>query len=379
MEPRLYTSNSEQTQAVRPLPWALLFGIFLLGIVEVVIRLFVPANAFPYDFLAQEYRSFLHQMDSLGPADVCFLGSSRTREDIVVPEFSRLLRESGHDGLRIESYAMSGGWAAEVHSVLRNIIRSGQKPKLVIYGVTPDQFCTNRLHFANTSLLWNLGDWIHHYSRFRTHGYLLPTVLLNEGRKYSHILRWREGVRLELGNFILRNRPLSSPIRGELSPWQRDDPDGVITITPEWDARNREELEEFYGDGRDWVDPIQYGFFEETARICREHGIELVFVELPLTSSLRDNFPGNVSREFLELVKHISKRYGATFVTQAELGLKIEDRQFIDFEHTNLHGALEITRALTNRVILPKLERKLGNPAYPGIGDQNSLPGDVPQ
>lgn len=371
MEPRLFTSSSERSRVGRQLPWALLLGILFLGLTELSIRLYTPKTLFPYDFLTQEYRSFIHQINEFGSADICFLGSSRAREAVVLPELSRLLHESDITGMRIESYAMSAAWAADVHSALRNIIRTGKKPKLLVYGITPDQICIKRRHARNTSLLWNLGDWMDHYNRFGTDRYLLPKVVLNEAKRYSHILRWRDGSRLVLRNMARQEISLSSPIRGELTTAQRDNPDSVVTITPEDNKRNLNEMKKFYGDGTDWVDPVQYYYLEEIVKLCEAHGIILVFLELPLTSTLQDNFPGNVPDDFLDLIQAMAEQYGATLVTQEQLGLHLEDSQFQDFEHANLHGALEITRALANKIILPILERESSQPAYSDIGEQS--------
>jgi hypothetical protein len=358
VETPLYISSSDRSRVVRSLPWALLLGILFLGAAELAIRLYIPKNLYPYDFLTQEYRSFIHQLNEYGSADLCFLGSSRTREAIVIPEFSRLLNESGISEIRIESYAMSGAWAGDVHSVMRNILRTGKKPKLVVYGITPDQICMNRRHVGNTSLLWNLSDWMDHYDRFGTDRYLLPKVTLNEAKTYSHILRWRDGARLVLRNVARRQKPLSSPIRGEFTPDHRDNPDSVVTITPEDNKTNQAEMKQFYGDGTKWIDPIQYEYLEEIAKLCQSHGIILVFLELPLTSSLQDNYPGSVSSDFLKRVKMVAERYDATLVTQSQLGLHVEDSLFIDFEHTNIHGASKITRALASKVVIPLLKHE---------------------
>jgi hypothetical protein len=367
VETPLYISSSDRSRVVRSLPWALLLGIFFLGATEFAIRLYVPSDLYPYDFLTQEYRSLIHHLNEYGSADLCFLGSSRMREAIVLPEFKRLLNESGISEIRVESYAMSGAWAADVHSVMRNIIRTGKKPKLVIYGITPDQICNNRRHAGNTSLLWNLSDWMDHYGRFGTDRYLLPKVLLNEAKTYSHILRWRDGARLFVRNVARRQKQLSSPIRGELTPDHRDNPDSVITITPEDNKTNQAEMKQFYGDGTDWIDPTQYGYIEEIAKLCQSHGIVLVFLELPLTTSLHDNYPGSVSSYFMKSIKTIAERYGATFVTQAQLGLHLEDNLFIDFEHTNIHGARKITRALASKVVIPLLKHESIQPVSSGM------------
>lgn len=359
MDQLLFTSSSESQQIRKRIPWAFFLSLLLLLVLEVVIRLTVPINAYPYDDDDQEYRAFQYYLDHLGPADVCFLGSSRGREAIVVPEVSRLLDEGGIKGLRVANYSLASCLATEANSIVRQIVRMNPKPRLIVYGITPAQLLNITEAYRNSSLLWDVRDWLHFY-RMRGKEVLryLPNIMRNQIRRSYETFRWREGIPYIIRNLFRPRPPISNPFIGQLTVWQRDLPEQVFSPGQGFDTETLVYLKDIYKDGVDWMGETQQGSLEDLARQCRDANVPLIFVELQLTSYFRPNYPGDVYNEFMSFFQAIADRYDARFLTLEELGLHLDDSEFRDSEHTNFRGALHVTRTLTCKALLPFLSNK---------------------
>jgi hypothetical protein len=110
-----------------------------------------------------------------------------------------------------------------------------------------------------------------------------------------------------------------------------------------------------YKDGVDWADEIQCSSLEDTARLCQNARVPLIFVELPLQTFIRQSYPGNVYVEFMRFIQEKADRYGARFLTLEELGINFDNSEFIDLGHLNLKGAIRVTRSLTRQELLHRL------------------------
>jgi hypothetical protein len=100
---------------------------------------------------------------------------------------------------------------------------------------------------------------------------------------------------------------------------------------------------------------MQRSAIHSLARLCREKGVPLVFFELPLPEVTRRACPDKVYEEYMQFMRELANRYGAEFFTIEQLGLPTDEEYFLDYEHTNLKGALSVTRKITRQVLLPHL------------------------
>lgn len=331
-----------------------------------MFRIGVSSLSFPYENGDQEYRALRHRLDRAGPADLCFLGSSRGREVVVMPEVTGLLEEGGYDGIRVENYSLSSALAVEANSIIELITRSERRPRLLVYGVSPPQLLNAGDYFRNASRLWDVRAILRHHE-MNDAGVLsyLPRAIRNDISKVSETFHWRprKGLRPLLRHLFRelsgRNDTRQSPITGGLTLWQHEDPDRGFAPTPDGLARNNAFLAEAYKGGRDWIDPTQSRYFEDSLQLSQEAGIPVILVEMPLTSALSSGYPEGVYRDYMSFMRAVADRYGATFVTLEDLGFQPQDSQFRDTEHLNLGASLEFTRSLTRQVLLPRLDGEL--------------------
>jgi hypothetical protein len=66
------------------IPWALAIAMVIVAAVELFVRSAEPKHVISYAYGKDEYFAAANHLDAYGPADVCFVGSSRAKEAIVV-------------------------------------------------------------------------------------------------------------------------------------------------------------------------------------------------------------------------------------------------------------------------------------------------------
>ena len=346
------TSNSENHREPFRFPWALLMAVGILVVVEVLFRRVLFHNRVIYHAGAREYLLAAEQLKSPGPANVCFVGSSRARESIAVPEVKGLLVAKGFGDTTVANYALGGGQAQESYWAVRKMLAGKRKPDLILYGLSPRQFLGRGEHFSSAAFLWDLGDW---YEQSGEHGMeagkLLPKVIRNEIKQRYVTFAARDARKQVLLRILGRDTD-PCPIIGERTPWQKLKPDVSLAANPadEQDVRNyiaRNTRRQRYGD------PTQVGYVKKTIQLCRDAGVRLVLFEVPVAEILRRCYPDGIYDHFYQTIADLQQPGDLPFVPIAQLKPELTDKHFREPSHTNYRGAVRFTRALTRQVILP--------------------------
>ena len=325
----------------------------ILVVVEVLFRRVLFHGRVIYHAGAREYLLAAEQLKSPGPANVCFVGSSRARESIAAPEVKRLLEARG---LRhtVANYALGGAQAQESYWAVRKMLAGKRKPDLILYGVSPRQFLGRGEHFSSAAFLWDLRDWREQVGLHGMEaGKLLPKVIRNELRQRWVTFAARDA-RKQILLRILGRETDPCPIIGQLTPWQKLKPDVSLATSPvdEQDVRNYIATNT---RRQRYADPTQVGYVEKTIRLCREAGVPLVLFEVPVADILRRCYPEGTYDHFYRTIAVFQHRYDVPFVSMAKLKPELTDKHFREPSHTNYGGAVRFTRALTRQEIIPRL------------------------
>jgi hypothetical protein len=360
------TSNSDKHREPFRFPWALLMAVGILVVVEVLFRRVLFRNRVIYHAGAREYLLAAEQLKSPGPANVCFVGSSRARESIVVPEVKRLL-EAHERQDTVANYALGGGQAQETYWAVRRLLAGKRKPDLILYGVSPRQFLGRGEHFSSAAFLWDLGDW---YEQSSEHGMeagkLLPKVIRNE-IKQRYVTFAARDARKQILLRILGRDTDPCPIIGQLTPWQKLKPDVSLAVHP----ANEQDVRNYIATNtrrQRYADPTQVGYVKKTIRLCRDAGVPLVLFEVPVAEILRRCYPDGIYDHFYQTIAEFQQPGDLPFVPIAQLKPGLTDKHFREPSHTNYGGAVRFTRALTRQVILPRLRQGTSQPRGPTTG-----------
>lgn len=366
-------SSSDKRPLPGGFPWALTATIGVLAAVELGIRSADPEDVIPYDLGATQYESVVCHVDAFAPADVCFVGASRTREGIVIPEVQRACDKALAQPITVANYATAGQRAGRGNAVVTYLIKKGH-PRLIVCGASPRILHGWTLGVEEIALFWDIGDW---WQRFLAapdrHISLLPIVIRNEvskhyltlkyRRKASVLVRdanraiaWSDRVSFSVKD-VLRGAPSPCPIRGDLTRWQRFQPDRSLLTDPVPEKRVRRFVDRLLINGEYPMPQRNVDLLADTIRLCRENGAEVIFFELPLSDILQEHLPPNLAEKSRAKIQRLCDAHGVRFFTLERLGLTFAEADFVEQSHLNYHGGLRLTRALLERAIIPCLQR----------------------
>lgn len=90
------------------LPWAFAFALLIFLGVDVGLRFINPKRVIAYEPGIHEYHAVRTYIDTLGPAEVAFVGSSQTREGILAGDVRRILETNGVKNVEVANYGVAG-------------------------------------------------------------------------------------------------------------------------------------------------------------------------------------------------------------------------------------------------------------------------------
>jgi hypothetical protein len=336
----------------------------LLLVLELGARWAHPSGTVPYTVEGHgEYRALAPELDAFGAARVSVVGSSRVREGLLLPLLRRHLEREGGVGASVASYGMGGARVAEVAIVVRKLLAAEAPPHLIVYGLTPRQLL-DKGRPRNSAYLWDLaGWWEERLVRGRMLDQFLPQVLRNELVHLARAYRYREEIAAAFetpaseafweqlhGGLTRRDTPLS-PMRGELTVWQRTRPLISRNVSA---AHVRGYVDSVWKPGA-WSMERQERKLEAMLRRCREAGVPVVLFEVPTAPILRKHLPEGASSRFRAAVARATEAHGVPFLSVEDVGLDLTRLHFREQSHLNQRGAAKLTRAVAERVVLPAL------------------------
>ena len=344
------------------IPRAFVLALMAVIALELGLRLLVPSDEFPVRQDMRESAALLRTLQAAGAAEVSFVGASLTQRGVVLPRVSALLDAKTGRQVHIANYGHPDAQAEFVEDLVHALMKRNPPPRVILYGVSPMQL--NRdLVPERTAHLWRASDlpreWQQHgRSMLRD----LPQVIHNELKLQLRLLQLRHD-RTAWTQRILHGRPFpKTPLRGghyHLTPGSR------LTLAerpPTRDTRGylnmKRRIQESIVAGR-WVhsEPL-LEHMKEIGRLCRDHGTELVYFEIPFHRTLGDLLAPNTYATFYTLMGEVSRETGYPFVPFSELGPVLTDDHYSDGAHLNLEGARVMTGPVTRRLIMPAMKRR---------------------
>lgn len=366
MEHRSSTSSSEVPFPVGKVPWALLAALLALLVLECVVRQLDPRDAIPYSVSARvEYDALRHHHRAEGPPEIALIGSSRGRESFSMPLMRSLVERSLGRPVRVGNFSAAGASAAACRNVLGLLLRGGEAPRVVLYGVSLFQLAATEAREDRAHALWYLDDWLWQgllAGHLRQSQQVFPHVLRNQLGAFYHTFAYRKRVP-ELILAVTEGRERRPcPIIGQETIRQHFEPDRSLISHPVSAERVRSYLATRMRGDRYPLGDGQEGNVRRLVRLARERGVELRIVEVPVARILHEQLPTGTYDEFLRRFRRIAEDEGVPFVSLADLGIVFGDDEFREQSHLNLAGAERLTRAVTARIVVPAMR---GDPPTP--------------
>jgi predicted nucleic acid-binding protein len=371
---RSSTSSSEAAVRAARIPWALVIAVGVVLLVELLIRGAEPRHLISYQYGEDEYYAAANHLDAYGPADIVFLGSSRTKEGIAVPEVTAALEAAGYGDLTVANYSAAGAHADEFRALCDYVLARG-RPRLILCGVSHRTLRGTEPRMARSAIFWKADDWRRAFGENRSVAAgVWPIVFRNYLSEIYRTLEYRRKPKSvaadtrrafeerQLGGptfsarQILDGDVMPSPLNGQLSGRQTYEAHHSLIARPVSDEHVRRYVSRFLVDGKYVMGDNRVREMEALISACRESGVQLVFFEAPTSDILMRNLPEGVYERFMDRMLRLTEDGSAWFVTQDDLQLSFDDADFAEQSHLNLAGARKLTRAITERVILPELQ-----------------------
>ena len=348
-------------------PWAFAGAILILLLVEYSIRAADPKSVIPYQLGEQEHHAVAAYLDAVGPADVCFIGSSHTREGVIVGELQKRCRRAGLP-VEVANYGVSGARADGAELVANRILAAERKPRLIVCGVSPRDLRSRNPDWTRLAIFWDLGDWYRNLPGNPARvGPLFPQVLRQEiGRRYL-TLRYRELPRYWLAAWLGTVGADPCSIHGdELSAWHQEERSLKTRAVPE--ERMEEYLEQNrLNDGSETDgDRREQAALVRLMRACRAAGVPLVLYEVPMSDHLAERLAPGLNDKHVATLTELARREGVRFVRREEFRMYIGEGGFREHSHLNHKGALKLTKEMADIVVIPALK---GTPGAIGGAD----------
>ena len=315
------------------------------------------------------------------PEAVC-LGTSRFALACDVEAIESRLRElTGDQSLTVLNGAVAAGDLASADYVLKQLLREGRRPNIVVIEVCPETVARrNRWMGAHVmpTLRWREAT-LYAWDLWRS-GNLWRIVLDRSVPSYQY----RQGLRRELCRTLPQPfqwlTAASDPVpEAATLDWVRDarnspDPStatpprtktqDLFAPTPErlkWfldsnvnqpaEIRSREGLYRI----ENWLRDYQVGgtsrlALERLLGRCRRHGIQAVLLAPPLTSFHCQLYTAEIDLAFLAEMRHLEQSFGCRFLDYRP---RLPDEAFIDHHHLMGQGVVQFSRLLAEEVITP--------------------------
>ena len=350
----LSTSSSENAGG---LPIALFLALALVVAFEVALRVSGWPHTWPYDMGRMEYSINVAEIARDGGAEVSIVGSSRTRESLIVPLMSSELSKNLGRPVKVASYAESGAYTTDFEAVTDLLLRSKARPKVILIGISERDLIYAGKIWNEVGPFRDFSD-LHEVIEERGSEGLdeLPVMVRSAVGRYWQTLAYRDFIKFKLTEFGTGNFKKDSPgpQQGGDSIWQRSSPTRNLVKNPlKTKSRVLERSANFRFD--DFPDPQLEDALRDLLTACKANHVPVVFYEVHTSKALRDALPKGFYRRFTEYVTKLAGEYGDRYVRLEELNLKLDDTDMREPSHMSVQGATKLTNALADHVIAPLL------------------------
>lgn len=294
------------------------------------------------------------------PQNVAFHHRSALLED--------LWRKQKGGEVKTFAFAVGGQMASDAYALTSTLLVGDKKPRALVYGVAPRDFMDNTLTspastetFRYMSRLGGLKDvaWSARTSFWEQLEYGLSCL----SAVYDHRLdfvylqhHYMQSILKRLFGF--RNldevHTLFALRRQALLELPEDQGPNDLMIMPENknESKYTDNLDEYrmrYRAFKPKLFEMQLGFLERMLRHCREQGIAMSLVNMPLTEDNVKLMPPGFYDNYKQRVAGLVQKYQAEFVDLNDRAL-FAKADFADSVHMNGRGGIKFFRALSGKI-----------------------------
>jgi hypothetical protein len=283
------------------------------------------------------------------PPDVVVLGSSRFLGQVNGPLLNAVLRrELGPGAPSAFNASVAAGDPLVFERMVDRLCREGRRPRLLVVEVSPEGLHHSPMFLEEGALrLLTWGDLPEALPALCRRWRVQRPLFFRLFPLYAHRYELRKAAREAL--------PLPEAPRPAPPAWSDEAllalPSAPRPLTPQMLAAQQE--------GADLVRRVVRGYriggpgpraLERLLRRCRDEGVPVVLVGVPVCSAVNRLWSEEADGQFLAYMARLTSAGGCCFI---DLRRSVPDPYFIDCWHVAEEGGAFFTRVLAREVILP--------------------------
>lgn len=319
---------------------------FILPLPPLVLpELLLPPYNFPSfnsQRLDQELRLYLQYLRTHGKPDILIVGSSRSLQGIDPTALEEALAVQGHPGLKIYNFGINGATAQVTNLLLQEILTPEQLPRLIIWGDGSRAFNDGRPDQTYSQITASAG-----YQRVargdrpipsRTTDWEIPTFVTTANKSLANSAAVAAAEDVIAADLTQQGFQIVS---------EQYDPRRYYQRYPRVPGQYDNDYQNFNLLGKQTEATVSLAAF------ARDHGITLVFVNLPLTRGFLDSVRKNHEAEFQQHMWQLASQAQFMFRDLSQHPELVQNSYFADPSHINRHGARAVALQLAEDTTIP--------------------------
>ena len=269
------------------------------------------------------------------------------------------------------SFAIAGQMASDSYLITRSLLSGDKQPKVIVYGIAPRDLIDNTLPspastetFKYLSRITDLSDVAlsARTSFNELFQFGLEKVFYTLSRRPNLVL-WQHKLAYALapyGENAITENEINAPFKLRQIAYREISPDdsganelrvGPYGAEPEPFRDNTQEYRHRYACIKNNVFLSQLWYLENLMKLSREKGIQLVVVNMPLTTGNVSLMPPGFYEKYKKKLADLTAANGATFLDLNRPDV-FEQKHFADTVHLNGLGGVEFFKLLSNELAL---------------------------
>jgi hypothetical protein len=340
------TRFSDLTVAAATSEYPARLSSFILPLPPLVLpELLLPPYNFPSfnsQRLDQELQLYLQYLRTHGKPDILIVGSSRSLQGIDPTALEEALAAQGYPGLKVYNFGINGATAQVTNLLLQKILTPEQLPQLILWGDGSRAFNDGRPDQTYSQIVASAG-----YKRLARGDRPIPTRTTD----------WEIPTFVTTANKSLANSAAVAAAEGSIAVdlthqgfqvvSEQYDPGRYYQRYPRVPGQYDNDYQNFNLSGKQTEATVSLATF------ARDHGITLVFVNLPLTPGFLDSVRKTHEAEFQQHMWQLARREQFMFCDLSQHPALVQNSYFADPSHINRHGARAVALQLAEDATIP--------------------------
>lgn len=376
--------SKEKKDSVRPM--AILIGISIFAVLNAVLLVSNPLRDVDPEGMPSAHtwvwwatREFLDQTKA---PDVVILGPSMLMHCIARLDANHLNRNLDYvhhhrsdymadaldeslklGGVNCFNFALPGAMISDCYMVVHGLLKGKRKPKVLVLGMGVRDFCDCQVStpaatpaFKYLKRFSNIDDVVHLCMPqiWRRTDYFLGKIIYLHGKKLDMQVALAEAFKQGFGPWCKKNFPPcrldeTDPTRNMPGNMKSEIEEGMYVVSPNIPYAFQDNTREYkrrYRNKNDTMFAIQAEFLERLMADCKQEGIRVILVNVPVTNLNHKLMPeGNYDR-YLSLLESTADKWGALFLNIGDdRAFTVND--YYDTVHLNASGG----KKLVDRIV----------------------------